>query len=290
MEFSEFATVPSVGCSNKVACDTLQLADVVTVAFGALMQIFGGILISAVQASVTVVVDRTVANVVLVHQVNDVHDSLWIVGSITVNLNVEDVSTTSNFVIRCLDLGLVLWAALVVNRHVITVGVVNLVGYTGNLAKVLAVATCKLAAETLGWSCKDAVVVLVQLAVLVDALTHVRDNFQSQFLAFLALTVMLACEGNEALGKSNETNTQCALVDDTLDGVGGLEVLASVPQLRHEQWELLGKSRALELEAVVELACSNVKHSVKLLEELINALLLVLDFHALYGQSHDVDG
>jgi hypothetical protein len=173
VELGKFATVPTVGCSYKVACDALQLVDVVTVALRALMQIFGGVLISAVQATVTVMVHRAVANVVLVHQVNDVHDGLWVVGGITVNLNIKDVSTASNLVVRCLNLGLVLGTALVVYGHVITVGVVNLVGDTGKLTKVLTVATCELATEALGWSCEDTVVVLVLLAVLVDALAHV---------------------------------------------------------------------------------------------------------------------
>ena len=116
-----------------------------------------------------------------------------------------------------------------------------------------------------------------------------RDNLQAQLLALLALAVVLAGEGDKALGKANEANTKGALVNDALDGVGGLEILASIPQLRHEQWELLGKGCALELEAVVELACCDVEHSVKFLEELVDALLLVLDFHALNGQTHDVD-
>ena len=118
-------------------------------------------------------VHRAVANVVLVHQVNYVHDGLWVVGGIAVNLNIKDVSTASNLVVRCLNLGLVLGTALVVYGHVVTVSVVNLVGDTGKLTKVLTVATCELATEALGWSCEDTVVVLILLAVLVDALAHV---------------------------------------------------------------------------------------------------------------------
>ena len=173
VELGKFATVPSVGCTYKVACDALQLVDVVTVALRALMQIFGGVLISAVQATVTVVVDRAVANVVLVHQVNDVHDSLWVVGGIAIDFDVEDVSASCNLVVRSLNLGLVLGAALVVYRHMVAIGVINLVGHSRNLTKVLAVASSESSSESLGWSCEHAVVVLVVLAELVDALAHV---------------------------------------------------------------------------------------------------------------------
>ena len=94
-QFGELATVPTVGGSYKVASYALQFVDVVAVAFWALMQVFGSILIAAVHAAVAVVVHRAVANVVLVHQVNDIHNCLGVVGGVTVNLYIEDVTTAA---------------------------------------------------------------------------------------------------------------------------------------------------------------------------------------------------
>ena len=113
---------------------------------------------SAVHAAIAIVVYRAVADVILVHQVYDVHDGLRVVGRISINFDVEDVSSSCEVVVRSLYLGLVLRRALVVYGHVIRVGVVYLIGNAGNLAKGLAVDTVNLperpsagVASTLQW-------------------------------------------------------------------------------------------------------------------------------------------
>ncbi len=196
------------------------------------------------------------------HQVNDIADCLRIVSGVAVNLDVEDVAAARNLVIRCLDLGFVLGAALVVHGHVVAVGVINLVGNTRNLAKLLAVVAGKLAAEALGRCGQHAVVVLILLAVLVHLVAHVTHDFQAQALALVALAMVLAGEGNQALGQADEADAQRALVDDAFDGLVRLEVLAAVPQLRHHQRELLGLCRLLEVKAVVKLAGRDVEDAV----------------------------
>ena len=108
LELGEFAAVPAVGGADEVTRDALQTVDIMAVAVGALVEIFGSVLVAAVHAAVAVVVDRAVAHVVLVHEIHDIGNRLGVVGGITVNLDIEDVSATSQFVIRSLDLGLVL--------------------------------------------------------------------------------------------------------------------------------------------------------------------------------------
>ena len=55
-ELSELAAVPSVGCTNEVTGDALELVDLLAAAVWTLLHIVLGILISAVKAAVTVVV------------------------------------------------------------------------------------------------------------------------------------------------------------------------------------------------------------------------------------------
>ena len=106
-ELGELGVVPAVGCSDEVTCDALYVVDVVAVAFGALGEAFLRILISAVHAAVAVVVDGAVADVVFVHEVDDVADGFGVVGGVAVNLDVEDVASARKFMIGCLDLGFV---------------------------------------------------------------------------------------------------------------------------------------------------------------------------------------
>ena len=161
LELGKFAAIPTVGGADEVTSDALQSVDIMTVAVGALLKALGGILVAAVHATVAVVVDRAVTHVVLVHEVHNIGNCLGVVGGITVNLDVEDVATTGQFVIGSLNLGLVLGRALVIDRHVVAVGVIDLVGHTGDLAEVLTVAASEFAAEALGGRGKDAIVVLV---------------------------------------------------------------------------------------------------------------------------------
>ena len=102
--------------------------------------------------------------------------------------------------------------------------------------------------------------------------------------------MVLAHEGYQAFGQADESDAQGALVDDGCDGVARTQLVGTVPQYAHYQRKLLGIGRLLELQTVVELLCGHLQHVVELGKEGGNAVLLILDVHALDGQSHDVDG
>ena len=123
VQLCQFAGVPAVGGAYEVTGDTLEGVDVVAVAVRALGEILISILEAAVQAAVAVVVHGAVANVVLVHEVHNLHDGFRVVGGVTVNLYVEDVAGVFILVVRTLNLGLVLGCAVIVHRNVAGIGV-----------------------------------------------------------------------------------------------------------------------------------------------------------------------
>ena len=200
------------------------------------------------------------------------------------------MSATGYLVIWCLHLSLVTGRTLVVYRYVVGVGVIVSVGDTWDTAELLAVFLGEFTTETFCRCGKHGVVMVIPFAEVVYTLTHIIDDFQSQFLTLLTLSMVLACQGYKTFCQSDEADAERALVDDTLNGVVGLQFVGTDPQTLHQQWELFGEGCLLELETVIELACSDIEHSVKFLEELVDALLLVLDFHAFDSQSHNVDG
>ena len=249
-----------------------------------------GILVAAVHTAVAVVVNAAVTHVQLVHHVNHAHNNLWVVCSVAVNLYVEDVSAASHLVVRSLNLSLVACRTLVVNGHVVRVCVIVAIGNTWNHAKLLAILLCEFSAQSLGWCGQHAVVMVVALTELVHSLTHVSYYLQSQLLSLCALAVMLANKCHQALSQSDESNTQRTLIDNALDGIHWLQLVGTYPQVLHQQWELLGKRRLLEVETVVKLLCCNLQHLVELGKEHIYTLLLVLLLAALQCQFHYVDG
>ena len=56
VELGELCLVPTVGCSNKVSCNALQLVKMLATALGALVKLFCRVLEAAVEATVAVVV------------------------------------------------------------------------------------------------------------------------------------------------------------------------------------------------------------------------------------------
>ena len=130
----------------------------------------------------------------------------------------------------------------------------------------------------------------VTLTEVIDAVAHVGHNLDAQLLGLVALAMMMANEGDQTLGKTDEADAQGALVDDALDPVVGTQIARTVPQLRHEQRELLGHRGLLVLIAGIKLSGSDFQHVVQLGEKAVDALLLVLNVHALDGQTHNVDG
>ena len=142
------------------------------------------------------------------------------------------------------------------------IGVVVAVRYARNDAELLAVSLGELARKTLRRRCQYGVVVLVTLREILHPVAHVGHNLHAELLRFIALAVMSARQSLETLGQSDETDTQRALVDDALHGLVALQLVAADPEFRHQQRELLGKCRLLELETLVQLTCRHLQQVV----------------------------
>ena len=290
-ELGEFAGVPAVGGTYEVTGDALEGVDVLAVAVRALVQIVFGVLEAAVEAAVAVVVHAAVADVVLVHQVDNLHDGLGVVGGVAVNLYIEDVAGVFVLVVRALDLGLMLGSAMIVHRNVAGVGVVVFVGDSREDTEDFLVPLGEFSGKTLGGSCKEGEVVLEGLGEAVDLLGHVGNDAKSELLCFLALAMMLADKGDKAFGKADKADGKRTLIHYRLDGILAFELLAAEPEAVHKERELLLEGGLLEVEALVELLGGNFKGPVKFLEEALDAcVLVVLLVHCLDGELYDIDG
>ncbi len=210
---------------------------------------------------------------------------------VAVDFHIEDVAGAFVLVIRAFDLCLVLGCAVIVHGNVAGVGVVVLVRNAGQNAEGLLVLLGELSCKAFCGSCEAGEVVLVGLREAVYLLCHVGNDTEAKLLGFFAFTVVLADECDEAFGKADEADCQGALVDDGLDGVVIVKLLAAQPEAVHQERELLLESGLLEIEALVELSGRYVKSPVELLEELLDAFVLVLLLvHGFDGELHDIDG
>lgn len=288
LQLSLLSRVPSIGGADQVASDSLKEVEVLASALRARLQSLLRSLVTAVKAAYTVVVDTSVAHIVLVHKVDDFHNSLGVMRRVAVHLHVEDMTPAREDVIRGLDLGLLLRRAVVVHGNVVGVGVVLLVGHAGNDTVLLLVDLRELTGQALGGSRQDGVVMLVLVTVFVDLLVHVGDDPQAELLGLLALAVVLAHERDKTLRQADETDAKRALVKDTPHGIRRLQLLAADPHSGHQHWELLGYRRRLELEALMKLQGRDIKQPVELFEEGVDALTLVLDAHTLDGEAGEV--
>ena len=289
VELSQFSTVPAIRGSHKIPRDALQLVNVGRTALRTLLQMIVGILVAAVHTAVTVMIHRAIAHVELIHHIHHTHDHLWVMGGITIDLHVEDMTTTRHLMIRGLHLSLMTGRALEIDRHMVGVGIVVAIRHARNHTKLLTVFLRELTRKSLCWCRQYGVVMMIQLTEVVDALTHITDNLQTKCLTLLTLTMVLTSQSHQTLSQSDEAYTERTLIDHTLNRIVGSQFIGTDPETLHQQGELLGKGRLLELETVVELLGSHFKHVIELGKEHIDSLLLILFLTALEGQFHDIN-
>lgn len=84
----------------------------------------GGILETAVHATITVVVHGAIPHIVPVHHIDNCHNRAWIVGSIPVYLDIKDMAAPGQVVIRCFNLGFMAGAAFIIHGYVIGIRVI----------------------------------------------------------------------------------------------------------------------------------------------------------------------
>ena len=102
----QFSLIPPVCSTNKVTCDSLQLVYVFTTTMRAFLEVLGCILVSTIHAPVSVMIYRAITNIIPIHEIYNIHYSLWIMGCITVYLHIEDMAAASEIMIWSLYLGL----------------------------------------------------------------------------------------------------------------------------------------------------------------------------------------
>ena len=131
IKLRELGIVPSVGCAHEIPGDSLQTVNVGATTFRADRKFSRCVLISAVHTPVAIMVNRAVTDIVAVHEVNNVSNSLRIMGSVAVNLNLENMAATGQLMIGSLDFRFVAGRAVVVDGHMVGVSVVDFVSDAG---------------------------------------------------------------------------------------------------------------------------------------------------------------
>ena len=130
---------------------------------------------------------------------------------------------------------------------------------------------------------------LILFRELVGTAAHVAYDAQSESLSLLAFAMVCTDKRHQTFGESDKSYTESTLIDDTFYGLAGCHLITAVPQTRHEQGELLGKSGLLEIEPVAKLTVSDVEHIVELLHETADAFFFILDHHAFDGDADYID-
>lgn len=155
--------IPTIGSPDQIACNALQAVNVRTAATGTNFKGFLSIFITAIHATIAIVIDRPVTDIVFVHQIDNIHYGFGIVRSITIDLDIENMPTPRQFMVGCFDFGFVLGATLEVNRHMIGIGVILPIGYTFDYPELFLVFCRKFPGKALGRCCQDTEIVMIPL-------------------------------------------------------------------------------------------------------------------------------
>ena len=72
------------------------------------------IFVAAVEAAVTIVVDGTVANVITVHHIDNLHDYFRVMGRVSIHFDIEDMASACHLVIGSFHFRLVAGATILI--------------------------------------------------------------------------------------------------------------------------------------------------------------------------------
>lgn len=145
VQLGQLRAVPTVGSTYQIAGDALQAVDAFASALRTFIQTSLGVFVATIHTAVAVVINGTIADVILVHHIYHTHDDFRIVRSVTINFYIEDMTTTSQVVIWSFDFSFVAGATLVIYRYVIGVSVILTVGNAWQAAEFLLVIAGKFA-------------------------------------------------------------------------------------------------------------------------------------------------
>ena len=135
----------------------------------------------------------------------------------------------------------------------VRVSVVILVCNARDDTELLLVATSEAACKAFCRCCEHAEVVLVCLAELVYLASHEVYDTETEFLCLGRLAMVLSNQCDKGLSQSDESDTECTVVDYRLDSVIFTELIAVDPECTHKERELLLEGCLLEVESFVEL-------------------------------------
>ena len=230
-------------------------------------------------------VDRAVADARVVHAADDLLKGVQVLGRVAVQLDVGDVAGVGQLVVGRLELDLAEGGDREVDRDVERVGVVLAVRDPRDHAVALAVHLDKAAGQALGRGGQERVVEVGLLALGVQARAHVADDVQAQVLGALALAVVLADEGDQALGKADEAHGHGAVLEHLAQRLVRVELFGVDPHaLAHQEGEVAHGLVGDDLKALVELVDDQIHLAVQVLEEDLDVAL------RLDGQARQVDG
>ena len=147
---------------------------------------------SALRVGVDGVVNRAVSDARLAHRVNDFFESVEVLGRVAVKLNVSDVTSVRQGMIRRFKLDLLPRGGIEVNRNMEAIGVIFAIGNAFDFSETLAVDLINRRQPLCGRS-KEREIQLHLSGFLVKIMTH-EETISSRVLGSFTFTVMKSNE------------------------------------------------------------------------------------------------
>src|SRR5574344_384119 len=117
LQLRQLGTIPPVSRSDKIPRNSLKGIEVMAMTMRTFRKSLSSILITTIQTTVAIMVHTAVTDIVLIHKIDNIHDSLRIMGSIPVDFHIENMSATLKIMIRSLHFSLMLRSTMEINRN-----------------------------------------------------------------------------------------------------------------------------------------------------------------------------
>ena len=219
-------------------------------------------------------IDRAVADSLVVHHFHDFGDGAYIFLCFAVQFYIRDMPTACDGVERSFALDFLYNANLLFYIHVERVDIIIPIRHSGNLPVLPSVHFGETSGESFGGSSQNRVIQVVFRFVFVYYLIHFHHRFVQRVPCLPAVSVPLSVECHHRVVSADESDSQRSAAQYVAHLLVRVQVRTAFPYIiPHHERELACKSCTLVLITFVKLVCHQSSHRVHGFNENLLSLL-----------------
>ena len=209
------------------------------------------------------VIDRAVANPLVVHHFHNLGDGTYILLCFTVQFYIRDMSAARNGVERSFTLDFLNDADRFFHIYVERVDIIVTVCHSGDFSIFPTIHFGETSRKSFGRSSQNGVVQVIFFFIFVYHFIHFHHSFIQRVPCFLVVSVTLSVESHHRIVSADKSDTQRAAAQCIPHLLVRVQLTAAFPHIiSHHERELTCQGRTLILITLIKLIGYKNRHSM----------------------------